>query len=223
MNSFMVGASAPSRPSNLSFHYSENLLIEIQADLLQLRPLKLSEKGKWPIVRHHCAPWRKGDDTGTSDFQVNLASRMTRLACFMRLCCAIERKCQAHGGPELSFVSQLAEGSEVLPTRPDQYSLCAFRVPENSGNRLYATPEKEARRRQRRHIGSAGHEELPATDEGTLAHGVKDHIKPIQAGHEVFAAIVNDVVSPERLDKCNVCGSTGGTCLCSKRLGDLNG
>src|SRR3984893_9359494 len=62
MNSFMVGASAPSRPSNLSFHYSENLLIEIQADLLQLRPLKPSEKGKWPIVRHHCAPWRKGDD-----------------------------------------------------------------------------------------------------------------------------------------------------------------
>jgi hypothetical protein len=31
-----------------SFHYSENLLIEIQADLLQRRPLKPSEKGKWP-------------------------------------------------------------------------------------------------------------------------------------------------------------------------------
>jgi hypothetical protein len=45
-----------------SFHYSENLLIEIQADLLQLRPLKPSEKGKWPIVRHHGAPWRKWDD-----------------------------------------------------------------------------------------------------------------------------------------------------------------
>ena len=45
-----------------SFHYSENLLIEIQADLLHLRPLKPSEKGKWPILRHHYAPWRKGDD-----------------------------------------------------------------------------------------------------------------------------------------------------------------
>ena len=78
----------------------------------------------------------KGTINGTSDFQDNLASRMTRLACFMRLCRAIERKCQAHCGPELSFVSQLAEVSEVLPTRPDQYSLCAFRVPENSGNRL---------------------------------------------------------------------------------------
>src|ERR1700724_4537209 len=88
----------------------------------------------------------KGTINGTSDFQDNLASRMTRLACFMRFRRAIERKCQAHGGPELSFVSQLAEVSEVLPTRPDQYSLCAFRVPENSGNRLYATPEKEARR-----------------------------------------------------------------------------
>ena len=43
---------------------------------------------------------------------------------------------------ELSLVSQLAEVSEVLPTRPDQYSLSAFRVPENSGNQLYATPEK---------------------------------------------------------------------------------
>jgi hypothetical protein len=50
-----------------------------------------------------------------------------------------------------------------------------------------------------------------------------DHIKAIQAGHEVLAAIVNDVVGPERLDKCNVCGSTGGACLCFKRLGDLNG
>ena len=110
----------------------------------------------------------------------------------------------AHCGPELSFVSQLAEVSEVLPTRPDQYSICAFRITEYSGSQLYATPEKEARRRQRCHIGSAGREERPATDEGTLAHGVKDHIKAIQAGHEVLAAIVKDVVGPERLDKCNV-------------------
>src|ERR1700724_2703908 len=146
-----------------------------------------------------------------------------RLARFMRFRRAIKGTCQAYCRPELSLVNQLAEVSEVLPTRPDHYSLCAFRVPENSGNRLYATPEKEARRRQRRHIGSAGHEERPATDEGTLAHGVKDHIKAIQAGHEVLAAIVNDMVGPERLDKCNVCGSTGGACLCSKRLGDLSG
>jgi hypothetical protein len=99
-----------------------------------------------------------GTINGTSDFQDNLAARVTRLACFMRLCRASEQKCQAHGGPELSFVSQLAEASEVLPTRPDQYSLCAFRVPENSGNRLYAT-QKRGSARQRRHIGSAGHKE----------------------------------------------------------------
>jgi hypothetical protein len=86
---------------------------------------------------------RGGNGTlnGTSDFQDNLAARMTRLACFMRFRRASEQKCQAHGGPELSFVGQLAEVSEVLPIRPDQYSLCAFRVPENSGNRLDATPE----------------------------------------------------------------------------------
>jgi hypothetical protein len=65
---------------------------------------------------------------------------------------------------------------------------------------------KEARRRQRRHIGSAGREERPATDEGTLDHGVKDHVKAIQAGHKVRAFIVNDVIGPERLDKCNVAG-----------------
>ena len=58
-----------------------------------------------------------GPISGTSDFQDNLASRMTRLACFMRLCRAIEGECQAHCGPELALVSQLAENSEILPTR----------------------------------------------------------------------------------------------------------
>jgi hypothetical protein len=47
---------------------------------------------------------------------------------------------------------------------------------------------------------SAWREELPAPDEGTLAHGVKDHIIAIRAGHKVRAVIVNDVVGPERLD-----------------------
>jgi hypothetical protein len=62
----------------------------------------------------------------------------------MRFRRAIKGTCQAYCRPELSLVSQLAEVSEVLPTRPDQYSLCAFRVPENSGNRLDSTQEKEA-------------------------------------------------------------------------------
>ena len=152
------------------------------------------------------APWRdrkskiRNGRQKTSDLDDDLTARVTRLACFMRLRRAIKGTCQAYCRPELPLVSQLAEVSEVLPTWPDQYSLCAFLVPENSGNRLYAIPEKEARRRQRRHIGSAGREELPAADEGTLAHGVKDHIKAIQAGHEVLAAIVKDVVGPERLD-----------------------
>jgi len=140
----------------------------------------------------------------------------------MRFRRAIKGTCQAYCRPELSLVSQLAEVSKVLPTRPDQNSLCAFRVPENSDNRLYAAPEKKARRRQRRHIGSAGREERPEIDEGTLAHGVKDHIKAIQAGYEVLAAIVNDVVGPERLDKFYVRRSTGGAGLCSKRLDTLN-
>ena len=112
----------------------------------------------------------------TSELEDDPTARVTRFACFMRFRRAIKGTCQAHCGHELSFVSQLAEVSEVLPTRPDQYSLCAFRVPENSANRLYTTPEKEARRRQRR-IGSAGREERLATDEGTLTHGVKGHIK----------------------------------------------
>jgi hypothetical protein len=71
------------------------------------------------------------------------------------------------------------------------------------------TPEKEARLRQRRHIGSSWREERPAIDEGTLAHGVKDHIKAIQVGQEVFAAIVNDVVIPVRE------GRVSGAGLCS--------
>jgi hypothetical protein len=35
----------------------------------------------------------RGPISGTSDFKDNLASRMTRLACFMRLRRAIEGKC----------------------------------------------------------------------------------------------------------------------------------
>jgi hypothetical protein len=62
----------------------------------------------------------------------------------MRFRRAIKGTCQAYCRPELSLGSQLAEVSEVLPTRPDQYSICAFRITEYSGNRLYATPEKEA-------------------------------------------------------------------------------
>src|SRR4029077_17098288 len=110
---------------------------------------------------------------------------------------------------ELALFSQLAENSEILPTRLDQNSLRAFRLTENSGDRLNAAPEKEARRWQRRHIGSAWREERPAIDEGTLAHGVKDHIIAIQAGHKFLAAIVNDVVGPERSNKFNVRRSTG--------------
>jgi hypothetical protein len=94
----------------------------------------------------------------TSDLEDDLTARVTRFARFMRFRRAIKGTCQAYCRPELSLGSQLAEVSEVLPTRPDQYSICAFRVTEYSGNRLYATPEKEARRRQRRHIGSAGRE-----------------------------------------------------------------
>jgi hypothetical protein len=60
----------------------------------------------------------RGPICGTSDVHDNLA-RKTRLACSVRLCRAIERKCQAHCGPELALVSQPAEESESLPTRPD--------------------------------------------------------------------------------------------------------
>src|SRR5262249_62324833 len=144
------------------------------------------------------------------------------VARFMGCRRATERTCQAHRRPELSLVSQLAEVSEVLPARPDDNSFRAFCFSENSGNRLNAAPEKEVRRRQGRHIGSAWREERPAIDEGTLAHGIKDHVVAIQAGHEVLAAIVNDVVGSKRLDKLHVRRSAGGAGLCSERFSDLN-
>src|SRR5262249_20579866 len=162
-------------------------------------------------------------DQKPSNLEDDLAARVTCFARFMCFRRAIESTCQAHGRAELPLVSQLAEVSEVLPARPDDNSFRAFCFSENSGNRLNAAPEKEVRRRQRRHIGSAWREERPATDEGTLAHGVKDHIVAIQAGHEVLAAIVNDVVGPKRLDKLHVRMSTGSAGLCSERLSDLNG
>ena len=101
-----------------------------------------------------------------------------------------------------SLVSQLV--SKILPTRSNQNSRCAFRITEYSGNRLNAAPEKEARRKQRRHIASAWREERPATDEGRR----RSHHS--EAGHKVRAVIVNDVVGPERLDKFNVLSAKGG-------------
>ena len=71
-----------------------------------------------------------GTINGTSDFQDNLASRMTRLACFMRLCCAIERKCQAYCRSKLSLVGQLAEESEILPTRRTRIPFARFALPK---------------------------------------------------------------------------------------------
>jgi hypothetical protein len=44
----------------------------------------------------------------TSDFEHDLAARLSRFARFMRYCSAIERKCQANSRSELSISSQLA-------------------------------------------------------------------------------------------------------------------
>jgi hypothetical protein len=56
---------------------------------------------------------------------------MTRLACFVRLCRAIKRKCQAHCGPELALVSQLAEESEILPLGRTRIPFACFALLKN--------------------------------------------------------------------------------------------
>src|SRR5205807_7667569 len=107
----MLGVSVPLQAlkSPSSLHFSKNLLIDYQAHLLQLRPLKpmRKENGRsyeTTAPRRHRKKQIRNGRQKTSDLEDDLTARVTCFARFMRFRRAIKGTCKAYCRPELSLV-----------------------------------------------------------------------------------------------------------------------